>query len=1132
MAVSLLQQPSAANNAQFVAADRSGLGHLKPSLRSVITEHTAGDRRLQDACDTQRSALNFCLPTVECVDCYESAIAAATSDFVFCLELENNLCAISASSSCSSCGCETEAVDYYQCIVNEQSCPEIINCADVACDAVYNDAVSCVKTVGTSCLSCADNAFYQLDESLSCPDREDALCPAFHENCGCDQCADKVEAWIACLYTQSLVCANFACSAPETPSPAANSSSGGSGGGGHAVIWAVVVIVVVIIIIAVTVYLVRRKKPDHGPTSNKDASTSSAPMNEHSETTSTAPSANLQYAHSPPPQQRHQTPVTASRQSDDDYSYDRRRPTDVEGSAASTNNPPSLQSTGGGQLLVNKDQCGAAEKYRQAALQLKPGARATSALRASAVKKFAVSGVECAKQHAATGQYAKAKEMLNAILGDEMAPNDKPAQKLLKDLEDPDRYNPSLTPAHAENVSKVKKMLRQATQLEEIAAFDEAKAMYNQVLSIDSTNTAAQRGLEGIEKHISQHLKAARDHTRAKMLADVDRLWETPVPHFAQVKPLSAAGGELPISGSSAALKLRSLVIPRIALTETPVPEALRYLAKQSAEQDPSPAEDGSRGVNFVWSGNEATAKPVTLELRNSRLGDALRAICDMSGTRYRVEGNLVTVSTGGSGGAMETRQFKVPPGFLSTAASVALNDAAPGADPFAASPSETARPKIGRTDARSYFEQQGIPFPEGSRAAYSPGQNLLTITNTADNLDTIAAIVDSLATSGQKQVLVQAILLKTSETILRDIGGDFLIDAFNVGGDRVFASGGTFGNSSISAVGSSNNSGIGSRSFTSVEVPFNVTSNPVTMGLRSSYDLDTSLGIDQWLDLSTRGGQTVIQPRAPYVGAVAGAFTDPRFQALFRGLDQKKGVDLSVANSLILKSGQKASSFSGRKFFYPTEFDPPQIPQSTGGGSSAVLVDINTGTILAAASSPPPTAPVTPATPNSFQERDIGASLEVEATVGEDGHTVDLNLSILFSEFDGFINYGAPIIDPQNPGVRLTDNQIIQPVFSRYAEATQVLVYDGATIAIGGLTEGKEETIADKTPILSSIPVIGRFFKSDVRRSTKTAVVYFVSVKIIDPSGASVNAAGRAAEAAASGVALDTPGGEPALPR
>ncbi len=782
----------------------------------------------------------------------------------------------------------------------------------------------------------------------------------------------------------------------------------------------------------------------------------------------------------------------------------------------------------GDDLLIKKDECGAAEKYRQAALMLNPGAQATASLRSSAVSKFASAGVQCAKLHTSRGEYAKAKEVLNAILGGEMAPNDKPAQTLLKQLDDPDRHNPSLTPGLIEDVAKVKKMLRQASQLMDLAAFDEAEAMYNQVAAIDGTNTAARRGLEEVEKHKARYMETARDHTRAKMLTDVDRQWETPVPQLARVRPLSATGSELPITGSSAVVKLRSLILPRIALTETPVSEALRYLAKQSAAVDPSTGEESSRGVNFIFSGNEATAKPVTLELRNSRLGDALRAICDMSGTRYRVEGNVVTVSTGIGGGAMETRQFKVPPGFLSTGAATALNDAAT-TDPFAAAPADTGKPKIGRMDAKTYFEQQGIPFPQGSRAAYAAGQNLLTITNTVDNLDSVAAIVDGLAFSGQKQVQVQAILLKTSESTLRDIGGDFLIDAFNVRGDRVFGSGGTFGNSSVSSVGSADNAGIGSRSFTSVQVPFNVTSNPVTMGLRTSYDLDSTLSIDQLIEQSFRG-QTFIQPRAPYVGAVAGAFTDPRFQALFRGLDQKKGIDLSVANSIILKSGQKASSFSGRKFFYPTEFDPPQIPQTVGGGGVGLNIDPNGDLFLVA--NRPPTAPVTPATPSSFEERDIGASLEVEATVGDDGYTVDLNLAIMFSEFDGFINYGAPITDPQNPDILLTDNRIIQPVFSRYSEATQVLVYDGATIAIGGLTEGKEETIQDKTPVLSSIPVLGRFFKSNVRRSTRTAVVYFVSVKIIDPSGGSVNTAARNAEAATGGVALDAPGSGPTLPR
>jgi len=66
---------------------------------------------------------------------------------------------------------------------------------------------------------------------------------------------------------------------------------------------------------------------------------------------------------------------------------------------------------------------------------------------------------------------------------------------------------------------------------------------------------------------------------------------------------------------------------------------------------------------------------------------------------------------------------------------------------------------------------------------------------------------------------------------------------------------------------------------------------------------------------------------------------TDPQFQVVIRALNQKKGVDLMSAPSVTTKSGQKATVEVVREFYYPTEFDPPQIPQqfgSTGGQSLA----------------------------------------------------------------------------------------------------------------------------------------------------------------------------------------------------
>lgn len=72
------------------------------------------------------------------------------------------------------------------------------------------------------------------------------------------------------------------------------------------------------------------------------------------------------------------------------------------------------------------------------------------------------------------------------------------------------------------------------------------------------------------------------------------------------------------------------------------------------------------------------------------------------------------------------------------------------------------------------------------------------------------------------------------------------------------------------------------------------------------------------------------------------------------------------------------------------------------------------------------------------------GSPTEVEATVSDDGYTIELNLTAEFAEFDGFINYGSPI---QTTGINalgesepvvLTDSKILQPVFQYSLPALQ----------------------------------------------------------------------------------------------
>ena len=99
---------------------------------------------------------------------------------------------------------------------------------------------------------------------------------------------------------------------------------------------------------------------------------------------------------------------------------------------------------------------------------------------------------------------------------------------------------------------------------------------------------------------------------------------------------------------------------------------------------------------------------------------------------------------------------------------------------------------------------------------------------------------------------------------------------------------------------------------------------------------------------------------------------TDPSFQVVIRALNQKKGVDLLSAPKVTTRSGQKAIIEIIREFRYPTEFDPPQIPQNFGGGGGGGLGTTQINSF-----------PVTPTTPTTFETRNTGVTLEVEPVVG-----------------------------------------------------------------------------------------------------------------------------------------------------
>lgn len=753
----------------------------------------------------------------------------------------------------------------------------------------------------------------------------------------------------------------------------------------------------------------------------------------------------------------------------------------------------------GDRLFAKQDNSVAIERY-QFALNTMPNGLSNQTDRNRIIAKYASAAVKHARELGHRGAFDKAKNLLNLVLADNMYPGYPDAERLLKQLDDPDRFNPSMTVKHYANTEEVNRLFRKGLGYYDLGQFTEAEAEFNRVLAIDPHNTAARRQLERTEREISNYLRAARDHTRIKMLNDVDNLWVTAVPGTAKAPNITGPIGQDGADSAPLSFKLNNIVIDRIAFSDADISEVVSYLRKKSIDADQMESDPNKKGVDFINRVNEG-AKAVTLELRNVKLMDAIKNVTEVAGVRFDVQPNAVVIipATQAGGGTMTSRTFRVPPDFLSRGAAGGGSDAGAAdaaADPFASGDAGgTPNKLIGRPTATKVLESLGVTFGEGASAAFDPSSGRLIVRNTFDQLDLIETLVENMIQSGSvKQVFITTKFVEVTQRNNEELGFDWLLGAFNIGGDRVFGSGGTSGNAG--PLDSSDYSVI-----TPSGVP--VGGNPITRSLRFGNDAISRNAIDALIAGGTTAG---ISGVTPATFAIAGVFSDPQFQVMMRALSQKKGVDLMTAPSIIVRAGQRSKIEVIREFPYPTEFDPPQIPQTFGGGNGIGGGGGFGG--LGGGAQQGSSFPVTPTTPNSFTFRNTGVTMEVEATVGEDGYTIDLNLAPEVVEFEGFINYGSPIQTTginalgQNEPVVLTDNKILQPVFATRKLSTQVLIWDRQTVGIGGLIREDVQSVEDKVPIISSLPLVGRLFKTKNEEHFKKNLMIYVTGQLVDPAG------------------------------
>lgn len=768
----------------------------------------------------------------------------------------------------------------------------------------------------------------------------------------------------------------------------------------------------------------------------------------------------------------------------------------------------------GQQALQDKDYESAYAYYKSAVDALPRGGDATQDLRDEAMSGFGQAVISLAEQRISEGRYQDAEITVQVILAEQYDPNYAPALRLLARLQSPDTYNKTITPGFVASVEQVKQLLREADGFYMTGRYDLAFKRCEQVLNIDRYNIAARRLMEKVNGARQQYANQSYNSTRAQLLQRVDSAWELPVTKYSQgqsqviEQPIIDTRGTASINR-----KLEEIRIPSINFREATVREALDFIKQRSKALDTTEADDNKRGINIVLKlepGSQAadSAQRITLALTDVPLGEALRYIATAASLKVKVEPYAVAiVPLNEQTDILITKEYKVSPGFISSLPAGTGAAPAGGAAPaaggfgFGAPAGGDASATAGRSGAKEFLEAQGVTFPTGASANYLASSSKLVVKNTQANLDLIDQLVDVDSTSAPTQVQIESKFVEVSQNNLKELGFDWLLGQFQLPfGSGVYGGGGTSGFGGSLEGTTTNQSGSSNTAYPfqapgSNGVPIGATSSsvgPLTAGNRSGASAISVNAVDGLLFGSPLGP-------APGVLALAGIFTNPQFQVVLRALDQQKGIDLMSAPRVTTKSGQRAVIQLVREFKYPTQFDPPQIPQSTTSGSSFLAI--------------------TPTTPSSFETKPLGVELEVEPTIGPDGYSIDLNLSPRVTEFDGFINYGSPIFATEAPQQNLisgvsaaltgsgqpllaSENVINQPIFSVRQVTTQVTVYDGQTVVLGGLMREDVQKVEDKTPIIGDIPLVGRLFRSSADQRIKRNLIMFVTANLLDPAG------------------------------
>jgi general secretion pathway protein D len=624
---------------------------------------------------------------------------------------------------------------------------------------------------------------------------------------------------------------------------------------------------------------------------------------------------------------------------------------------------------------------------------------------------------------------------------------------------------------------QIAQLFKEGRQWFAVEDFDKAESQFEAILLLDPYHRDSMRFLRKIEERRLVARDTHRKATIVGMTEEVRGRWTPPIK--SEMAKEAQRTGSAPLETQSRQRKLESkmgtIIIPSLDFRQANIVDVINFLREASLASDP----EGS-GVNILLklpesgapaaaaapdAGADPWATPaagetgtgdasfsagpgtpaITLNLRNVTLLAAIKYVTEVAGLKYRIEEAAVIIYPPGLVvDAVLTRLYPVMPSILDVVGEAADKGATGGG--FGEFTEESTGPK---DNLRAFFEQNGVPFPVGSSITYNSTISKLIVANTAENLDRFETILQRINVI-PSQVEIEARFVEINQNDMNELGLQWLLtDDWQIASKN----GGGMGDPRLQVDENASSTLGGNLGF--------------TKGLRY---MGSTPDFPQPKFASTNTASSLLGN----ILSVSGILTNPELTVVLHALDQSGGTDLLSAPRVTTRSGNNAMIQVVTEIIYPSEYEQQDI-----GDVGFTQVGV-TDAILRR-----------PPLPAQFETRDTGIILNVTPTVGPDAYTIDLTLVPEVAELIGWIDYGPPGEYP-----------ILQPIFDSRNAQTSVVIWDGATLTLGGLIREGVSRMDDKIPLLGDIPVLGRLFRSEGEYSTKKNMIIFVTARIIDPAG------------------------------